>query len=82
MTVRPAEGVSRLMLSSTARRLDRVGAGHLRRPAVGPVLVAGRRMPARPLSVETSTPAITPPPSAAVPEIVTSFARVKRADRH
>ena len=82
LTVVPADGVSRLPLSSTARVLivvDRVAVGD---PGVAPgdgvlrldIVVAGCQVV--PPSVETSTPATTPPPaSVAVPVMVTLAVR-------
>ena len=80
LTVMPADGVSRLALSSTARdRIVVVGLpcaahvyDHLTVCSAGVVSVAGCQV--APPSVETSTPATTPPPvSVAVPVIVTAL---------
>ena len=59
VTVRPAPGVSRLTLSSTARVLIVNVPAVVRHPAVAPVFVPARRCHVVPLSVEISTPAMT-----------------------
>src|SRR5687768_6814794 len=73
ITVRPAPGVSRLTLSSTARVLmvnvPALGATQLYVQVSSPTA----RCHVVPPSVETSTAAMTPPTSEAVPLMVTAL---------